>query len=130
MNFVEWIRLILGTVFLFAGLFVVITSVIGIFRFNVVMNRMQSAALGDTMGLFLSLCGLLILHGFSPVFFKFLLIILLLWLTSPVTSHLILKMELYTYGENWDKETEKQDEEEIAHVVLKEKLKGHLSKED
>ena len=51
-------------VFLF-GLFVFFTAVLGLFRFDYVLNRMHAAAVGDTLGLFCILIGLILLHGWS-----------------------------------------------------------------
>ena len=42
------------------------------------------------------LLGLMLLHGWSLPAFKTLAILLFLWLTSPVSSHLIAEMEVLT----------------------------------
>ena len=57
--------------FLF-GLFVFFSAVLGLFRFDYVLNRMHAAAVGDSLGIFF------------------------LWLTSPVCSHLVAEMEVST----------------------------------
>lgn len=81
--------------FLF-GLFVFFSAVLGLFRFDYVLNRMHAAAVGDALGIFCILAGLVFLHGWSLPAAKTLLILVFLWLTSPVASHLIAEMEVLT----------------------------------
>ena len=93
------IATVLGlAVFLF-GLFVFFTAVLGLFRFDYVLNRMHAAAVGDTLGVFCILIGLILLHGWSLSAAKTLLILVFLWLTSPVASHLIAEMEIWTISD-------------------------------
>ena len=78
------------------GLFVFLCATFGVFRFKYVLNKMQAAALGDTMGLFLVVLGLMILSNGIFIYAKFILIILFFWLTSPIATHMIAKVELLT----------------------------------
>ena len=55
------IREIIAAICIFIGLFVFLCSILGIYRFKYAMNRMHAAALGDTMGIFFVVLGLLIL---------------------------------------------------------------------
>lgn len=87
----------LGLAFVLFGLFVFFTSVLGIYRFRYVLNRMHAAALCDALGIFVVLIGLILLRGLSVVSVKLLLILIFLWLTSPVASHLIAEMEVMTH---------------------------------
>ena len=57
---------------------------------------MHAAALGDTMGLFLVVLGLIILSSNVFIIAKFILIILFFWLTSPIATHMLAKVELLT----------------------------------
>lgn len=90
----HWIRFVLGTLCLAFGLFFIVSSVVGNFRFKFVLNRMHSAALGDTLGLLGIVLGTCFYHGFNATTVKLLVIIALVWITSPVASHLIMLMEL------------------------------------
>ena len=54
------IREIIAAICIFIGLFVFLCSILGIYRFKYAMNRMHAAALGDTMGIFFVVLGLLI----------------------------------------------------------------------
>ena len=90
------IRTILGAILIASGVLTMVVATIGIFRFKYVLSRMQAAALVDTLGILLLLTGLAVLSGFSVLSAKTVLIIVFLWLASPVTSHLIAKTEVMT----------------------------------
>ena len=85
-----------GLAFFLFGLFVFFSAVLGLFRFDYVLNRMHAAAVGDSLGIFCVLIGLMLLHGWSLSAAKTLLIFVFLWLTSPTGSHLIARLELTT----------------------------------
>jgi len=124
MSVLDIIRLVLGTILIATGLIVFVIEIIGIYRQKYVLNRLHAAALGDTMGFFCSILGLMILEGFNFVTVKLALIIVLFWLTSPVASHMTALLESYTndkldkhlvyHGdlETLEKELEKESEEE------------------
>ncbi len=86
----------IGLAFLIFGLFVFFTAVLGLFRFEYVLNRMHAAAVGDALGIFCILIGLIFLHGATLPAFKTVLILVFLWMTSPVASHLIAEVEVAT----------------------------------
>lgn len=90
----EWVRFVFGALLLLGGLFVMMTAVIGNFRFNYALCRMHAAGLGDTLGILLLLAGIAVFCGFSVFTLKFVLIIALLWVSSPTASHLIMRMEV------------------------------------
>lgn len=108
----EWIRFILGVGFLIVGVVTFMLEIFGVFRFQYVLNRMQVAAMGDTLGIGASLIGLMILFGFRFATLKLALVIIFLWCASPVSSHLISRLE-YTIDEDLDKfcevETERKE---------------------
>ena len=90
------IRLFIATLLILLGLFVLGVATLGIFRFNYILNRLHVAAKCDTLGAFLVLAGLMVLEGISPVSIKMFSIIVFLWVTNPVASHLIGKTEVLT----------------------------------
>lgn len=96
MEVFEWIRFILGTGILFCGLIIFVIEIFGIFHLKYVMNRMHAAAMGDTLGISISLVGLMIFSGFNFTTLKMALIIVFLWCASPVSSHLIARLEVST----------------------------------
>ena len=96
MILIECLQFILGVAFLLAGLGVFAVQVFGVFKFNYVLNRMHAAAMGDTLGIGISLVGLIILSGWNFASLKMALIIVFLWNASPVSSHLIARLEATT----------------------------------
>lgn len=88
----EIIRNIAAVILISVGVFFEIVSVIGIFRFKFVLNRMHSAAMGDTLAILAILLGLIILTGFSFTSLKIAVIILFFWIAGPVSSHLLANL--------------------------------------
>ena len=83
------------------------------FRFHYVLNRMHAAAIGDTFGIGICLTGLMILSGLNFTTLKIGLIILFFWLASPVSSHLISRLEVTTY-EKLEEECELPEEDRLC----------------
>ena len=102
MAVIEWIRFLAGAVLLLLGLLIFLIQMIGVFRFKYVLNRMHAAAMGDTLGIGCCLLGLIVLSGIGFTSLKLLLVIIFLWFSSPVSSHLIARLEVTT-----DEEPEK-----------------------
>lgn len=96
MQILEWIRFIVGTGMLLVGLGIFVIQIFGVFKFKYVLNRMHAAAMGDTLGIGISMTGLIILSGLNVTSLKMALIIVFLWLASPVSSHLISRLEVTT----------------------------------
>lgn len=105
---IEWIKFIAGSVFLLAGLAIFVLEIIGVFRFKYVLNRMHAAAMGDTLGMGCSLIGLIIMNGLNFTSLKLFLVVIFLWFSSPVSSHLIARLEVAT-DEEPDKHYTKAD---------------------
>ncbi len=96
MGIIEWVRFMIGTVVLLCGLSIFIVEIFGIFHMKYVLNRMHAAAMGDTLGISISLVGLMIISGLNFTTLKMVLIVTFLWLASPVSSHLIARLEVST----------------------------------
>ena len=96
MQILEWIRFIAGTGLLLVGLVIFLLEMFGVYKFHYVLNRMHAAAMGDTLGIGASLIGLILLSGLNVTSLKMALIIVFLWLASPVSSHLISRLEVVT----------------------------------
>ncbi|MBQ8536483.1 MAG: monovalent cation/H(+) antiporter subunit G [Clostridia bacterium] len=92
----EWIRFILSASLILFGLFILVSAIIGVYRFKYVLNRMHAAAMGDTLGLLFVILGLIVASGFNFTSLKLLLLIAMLWISSPVSSHLIGRLEVAT----------------------------------
>ena len=109
----EWLRFLLGVAFIIMGLLVFVIQLIGVYKFKYVLNRMHAAGMGDTMGLSLCLLGTMFLFGWSFTTLKIALIVAFLWLASPVSSHLISRLEVTT-NEELEKYCKIEKEEEEA----------------
>ena len=94
MQILEWIRFVAGIALLLTGLVIFVLQLFGVFKFKYVLNRMHAAAMGDTLGLGASLLGLILLSGWNITSLKMALIIVFLWMASPVSSHLIARLEV------------------------------------
>lgn len=130
----EWIRFLVGAVLLLCGLGTFLVEMIGVYRFHYVLNRMHAAAMGDTLGIGFCLLGLIVMSGFQVTSLKLLLVIIFLWFSSPVSSHLIARLEvttdeepklhyrkaaLKTVEEELKKEREEKEQEEKAREERK-----------
>lgn len=96
MQILEWVRFIAGVGLLLVGVCIFVLQIFGVFKFKYVLNRMHAAAMGDTLGIGVSLTGLILLSGFNFTSAKMALVIVFLWLASPVSSHLISRLEVVT----------------------------------
>lgn len=89
-------RLIASGIFIAAGIFCMLTGVFGVFRFRYVLNRMHCASILDTLGTFFLLLGLMLAVPSTAFLPKLVLILLTLWVGSPIASHLVSRMEYRT----------------------------------
>lgn len=103
----ELLRFILSAVFLVLGIVSIALSVLGVFKFRFVLNRMHCAAITDTMGAVCVLISLALAAGGFGDIVKLVIILTLLWIGSPISSHLVGRMEVST------------DSELVDHVKLK-----------
>jgi multicomponent Na+:H+ antiporter subunit G len=109
----EWICFILGIAFILMGLLVFVIQLTGVYKFKYILNRMHAAGMGDTMGISLCLIGAMFIFGWSFTSLKITLIVAFLWLASPVSSHLISRLEVTT-NEDLEKYCRVEKEEEEA----------------
>lgn len=96
MTAIEWIRFLIGSLFILTGIVIFFTELFGVFHFKYVLNRMHAAAMGDTLGISACLIGLMIFSGFNFTTLKLFLIIVFLWFASPVSSHVLARLEAAT----------------------------------
>ena len=105
-----WIRFGIAAAFILGGLSIIVLALVGVFRFDYILNRMHVAAPCDTLGILLMLIGFVVLNGAEPLSLtlKLILIIVFIWFANPVSGHLICKVEVVT--------NDKIDEElEVLH---------------
>lgn len=101
------IRFIIAAVFMAIGAVFYVFQFIGVFRFKDTMNRMHSAAMGDTMGSGCMMLGVLILSGFNMASLKIILMIAIVWITAPVGTHMLARLYVLS----------REDITEVAEVI-------------
>ena len=99
-------RELIGFAAIGLGLFVHLSALVGMFRFRYVLNRMHAAALADTLGIGLVLVGCILLRAAFLPTVKFALLLVFLWLTAPISTHLIAKAEIAFYAPSPEEEKE------------------------
>ncbi len=92
----EWIRFAVVALFLLASLCLAVISVAGVFKFKFVLNRMHAAAICDSLALLVAMIGIAVAYGISFATVKVFLIVVLIWVASPVSGHLIARLEVTT----------------------------------
>ena len=116
----EWIRFAAAASLFILGLVFEILAVFGVNRFRRALNRMHAAAMGDTLGILFVLLGLIVMRGFSMDTLKLFLVVAFFWTASPVSGHMISRLEAMT------------DEELGELIVMQKGMKtaGEREKED
>lgn len=92
----SWIRFTAAAGCLILGLVFMALAVFGVNRFHHALNRMHAAAMGDTLGILFVFLGLILIRGFSMDSLKLFLVILFFWIASPVSGHMISRLEAMT----------------------------------
>ncbi len=110
----DTIRFVISLLLTLAGMFALLSGIVGIFRFKYALTRIHAAALYDTVGILLMLAGVIVGQGFTIASLKMLLVIAILWMSSPVSSHLIGRLEV-TINDKLDKDMTVADKNMIAH---------------
>ncbi len=108
----ETIRFVLAAVLMLCGVIAGAISILGVFRFHFVMNRMHCAAILDTIAMAGILGGLMVATGSMEYIPKLAAALLVLWVGSPIASHLVGRMEIAT------------DETAAEHIKLEEDTNG------
>lgn len=102
----DTLRFIIAAVLMLCGAVSAVFSILGVFRFKFVMNRMHCAAILDTVSMAGILGGLMAASGNLDYIPKLFAALLVLWISSPAASHLVGRMEIST------------DETALAHIRL------------
>ena len=108
----ETIRFVLAAALMLCGVIAGAISILGVFRFHFVMNRMHCAAILDTIAMAGILGGLMVATGSMEYIPKLAAALLVLWVGSPIASHLVGRMEIVT------------DETAAEHIKLEEDTNG------
>lgn len=111
---IDVIRLIACIILTGLGLCCLVSGVVGVYRFKYALSRIHAAALLDTVGILMMLLGVICATGWSVTSIKLLVVVGFLWLTSPVSSHLIGRMEI-TINDELEKDMTVIDRETVEH---------------
>ena len=91
------IRLWIAIPFLALAVFIFFSEVRGFYKFKYVMNRMHAAAMGDTLGIGSVVIAVAVLTGGLSATLKLVLILLFMFLTGPVLTHLLAGAEVASH---------------------------------
>lgn len=80
---------IIAAVFLIAGFVFLVIATLGLFRFPDFYTRLHSSGIGDTLGAFLVIIGMMILCGLKLITIKVFMIFGVILLTNPMGTNLI-----------------------------------------
>lgn len=95
----QWIRFAAVALLFTAGAVTIAISVLGTYRFRFALNRMHSASITDTLGLMFFGLGLMLSPGSDGKVLKLLLVLAFMWISSPISSHLVSRLETETDSE-------------------------------
>lgn len=115
------IRFVISAALTLGGLFCLLSGVVGVFMFRYALSRVHAAALLDTVGILLMLLGVIVATGFTVASGKMLVVIAFLWLTSPVSGHLIGRLEV-TINDELEKDAEVLDQQYVQQEKAPELL--------
>jgi multicomponent Na+:H+ antiporter subunit G len=82
---------ILAYIMITIGLFFIISSIVGLFRFPDFYTKIHAASVADSFGIPLCLLGLAMLQTSLLSSLKILIIMILFFLVSPASSHALVK---------------------------------------
>lgn len=86
---------VLSWICILGGAFFALAGAVGVLRLPDVFTRLHASGMTDTMGAGLILLGLMFQGGVSLVTAKLVLVLLFLWLTSPISTHALSKAALH-----------------------------------
>lgn len=92
----QWCRFAAAAICLGIGIVFMVLAVFGVNRFKKALNRIHASAMGDTLGILFVFLGLILIRGFSMASLKLLLVIVFFWVASPVSGHMISRLEAMT----------------------------------
>ncbi|MCQ2770213.1 MAG: monovalent cation/H(+) antiporter subunit G [Clostridia bacterium] len=87
-------QFVISAILIAIGVIAAIIGLIGVYRFKFVMNRMHCAAIIDTLAMSCIIAGLMVATGNAQYIPKLIAILLVLCISSPLTSHIVGKMEV------------------------------------
>lgn len=106
----EWIKFFIVAVFVITGIFAYASAVFGVCRYSFILNSLHCAGVGDTLGiLMIVIAGIIYVSDFMAAL-KLVLVLGLMWFTSPVSSHLLSEITLKTASGDTEQNIEGREE--------------------
>ncbi|NMA01980.1 MAG: monovalent cation/H(+) antiporter subunit G [Clostridia bacterium] len=99
MEFIGAILLILGC--LYIGI-----AALGVLRFPDFYSRLHASGGAETLGMFLSISGLILIEGFTQTSLKLLIIVVFILLANPIGTHTISRAAYRSGLKPWTKKGE------------------------
>lgn len=90
----EWIRFAFCALFVCAGLTAVVSATVGVWRMKEPLCEMHAGAMIDTLALLSFVLASFICFGFGFENIKMAATVVFMWMTSPISSHLLSRLEL------------------------------------
>ncbi len=115
----EWICFGISAAFTLVGVLAFFSAAIGVGRFKFCLNRLHAAAVADTIGVTCVALSAIVYAGLEFVSLKELMVLLIMMLTSPVSTHLLAELE-YTVSDSLDDNCRVEDEEKAEAAKEKE----------
>ena len=88
----EILKFVVFAVILLTGLFFMCLAVFGTFKYEKTSERMHSAALGDSLGIFLVILAYIVWKGPEIAVLKAIVLLCTMWLTGSVSCHLVANL--------------------------------------
>ena len=85
----DWIKFIVVALFLLTAVVLESFAIFGVNRFRFSLNRLHAAAIGDTLSITCVILAAIVYTGFELLSLKYFMVLTLMWMTSPVSGHLI-----------------------------------------
>ena len=101
----ETVRFVLFTALIACALGFEMLAVFGVNRFGYCLNRLHAASIGDTLGVFFVMLAAVVYSGASMLTLKLIFVLALMWVTCPMSGHL-MSLLVYRTDENLQKEAE------------------------
>lgn len=94
----------ISTVFIIAGLFFIVVGTIGLLRLPDFYSRMHATGKCDTLGVGLTLIGLIIFNGLNFISVKLLFLVIFIFIVNPVATHAIARAAYKVGLQAWRKQ--------------------------
>lgn len=88
---IQIIRDIVSACFLFGGMFLCLSTVIGMHRLPDFYTRCHASGVSETLGLLLTCVGFIIQAGFTPLSLKLVLLFIIVCICNPIGGHILAK---------------------------------------